>query len=97
MVACSTLNVSLTPELDEFVRDRVDTGRYQTASEVVREGLRLLELQERDRDEAYAALKSKLNRGAAQAEAGEVVDGEEFIDNLIAKLRQRPSASQKSP
>jgi len=88
MVARSTLNVSLTPELEEFVRDRVDTGRYQTASEVVREGLRLLELQERDRDAAHAALKAKLKRAAAQSDAGELVDGEEFIDKLIDRLRR---------
>jgi antitoxin ParD1/3/4 len=87
MVARSTLNFSLTPELEEFVRDRVDAGRYQTASEVVREGLRLLELQERDRDAAHVALKAKLKLAAAEAEAGDLVDGEQFIDQLIARLR----------
>jgi len=93
MVACSTLNVSLTPELDEFVRDRVDTGRYQTASEVVREGLRLLELQERDRDAAHAMLKNKLQLAAAQSESGALVDGEEFIDQLIGQLRENSNPS----
>ena len=93
MVACSTLNVSLTPKLDEFVRDRVDTGRYQTASEVVREGLRLLELQERDRDAAHAMLKNKLQLAAAQTASGELIDGEEFIDELIGQLRGRSNPS----
>ena len=41
------MNVSLTPELQEFVANKVQSGLYQTASEVVREGLRLL----RERDE----------------------------------------------
>jgi antitoxin ParD1/3/4 len=36
-----TLNISLTPELEQFINARVDSGRYQSASEVVREGLRL--------------------------------------------------------
>ena len=89
MPSRSSLNVSLTPELEKFVQGRVATGRYQTASEVVREGLRLLELQERDREEAFQALKTKLERGAAQAERGEVIDGEEFIDGLLATLDQR--------
>jgi antitoxin ParD1/3/4 len=89
MPARSSLNVSLTPELEQFVHDRVTSGRYQTASEVVREGLRLLALQERDRDEAHAALKTKLRRAAAQAEHGELADGEEFIDKLIARLNQQ--------
>ena len=38
-----TLNVSLPPSQDHFVRTQVSSGRYRTASEVVREGLRLLE------------------------------------------------------
>ena len=88
MVARSTLNVSLTPELEEFVRERVDKGRYQTASEVVREGLRLLELRERDRDAAHAALKAKLKLAADRADSGVSVDGEEFIDKLIERLRR---------
>jgi antitoxin ParD1/3/4 len=82
----STLNVSLTPELEGFIESRVASGRYQTASEVVREALRLLELQERDREAAHTALKVKLKRAAAQAEAGELVDGEAFLNKLMARL-----------
>jgi antitoxin ParD1/3/4 len=93
MAVRTSLNVSLTPELERFVQERVASGRYQTASEVVREGLRLLELQERDRDAAHAALKAKLKRGAGQAERGEVVDGEEFLEKLIRRLE---SKSRKS-
>jgi antitoxin ParD1/3/4 len=83
------MNVSLTPELEEFVQSRVATGRYQTASEVVREGLRLLEFQERDRDAAYTTLKAKLERSAAQAERGELVDAEEVLKKISARKRRR--------
>jgi antitoxin ParD1/3/4 len=93
MAVRTSLNVSLTPELEQFVQERVASGQYQTASEVVREGLRLLELQERDRDAAYKALKAKLKRGAEQAERGEVVEGEEFLEQLIQRLE---SKSRKS-
>ncbi|HSI32641.1 MAG: type II toxin-antitoxin system ParD family antitoxin [Phycisphaerae bacterium] len=89
MPSRTSLNVSLTPELEKFVQERVSTGRYQTASEVVREGLRLLEQQERTREEALSALKGKLLRAAGQAERGEVVDGEQFVDALMAKLAAR--------
>jgi antitoxin ParD1/3/4 len=41
------MNVSLTPELDEFVAGKVESGRYTSASEVVREALRLLEEHDR--------------------------------------------------
>jgi antitoxin ParD1/3/4 len=39
----TSLNVSLTPALEQFIAERVSSGRYQTASEVVRAALRLLE------------------------------------------------------
>ena len=46
----TSLRVSLTPELERFVTARVVSGRYQTASEVVRAALRLLEQSERRED-----------------------------------------------
>ena len=58
------------------------------ASEVVRDGLRLLELQQRDRDAAHSALKKKLRLAAANADSGAPVDGEEFIAKLLDRLRR---------
>ena len=43
------MNVSLTPELERFVQSKVENGRYNSASEVVREALRLLEEHEKAR------------------------------------------------
>ncbi|PXA03882.1 type II toxin-antitoxin system ParD family antitoxin [Coraliomargarita sinensis] len=40
------MNVSLTPKLEKLVEQLVAQGRYRSASEVVREGLRLLEIRE---------------------------------------------------
>ncbi len=50
------MNVSLTDKLEEFVSELVENGRYRSASEVVREGLRLLEIRE-------AQLRSKPQKG----------------------------------
>jgi len=57
------MNVSLTPELERFVNEKVKSGRYQTASEVVREALRTLE--ERDQAVAlrFAELRSEIQKG----------------------------------
>jgi antitoxin ParD1/3/4 len=85
----TSLNVSLTPELEQFIQQRVAAGRYQTASEVVREGLRLLEYQERDRDAAFTALKAKLQRGSRQADRGEFVDPEKTLKKIAALKRRR--------
>ena len=89
MPARSSLNVSLTPELAKFVRGRVANGSYQTASEVVREALRLLELHEQDQQETLARVRAKLQRGLEQAKRGELVDGEEFMEQLLKRLKQR--------
>ena len=52
------MNVSLTPELDQFVAGKVSSGRYTSASEVVREALRLLE----ERDQARQAQLATFNQ-----------------------------------
>ena len=85
MPARSSLNVSLTAELEKFVQARVASGRYQTASEVVREALRLLEAHEQTREEALTRVRAKLKRGMEQAERGELLDSEE----VFAELRRR--------
>lgn len=83
------VNVLLTPELDAFLQNRVRSGRYQSTSEVVREALRLLERHERDRDEALEQLKAKLERGAAEAERGELLDGDEVFEELRGMIETR--------
>ncbi|MEZ5066152.1 MAG: type II toxin-antitoxin system ParD family antitoxin [bacterium] len=57
------MNVSLTHELERFVRDRVDTGRYHSASEVIREGLRLLESREQLRELQMDEIRKRLATG----------------------------------
>jgi antitoxin ParD1/3/4 len=75
----TSLNVSLTPELEQFVQSRVASGRYQTASEVVREGLRLLEEREQARATALKELRAKIRRGVEQADRGELLDGDAVV------------------
>ncbi len=56
------MNVSLTPELEELVRHKVQSGRYLSASEVMREALRLLE--ERDKREGCATRFARASTAA---------------------------------
>jgi antitoxin ParD1/3/4 len=60
-----TRNVNLTNELDRFVLERVESGRYENASEVVRAGLRTLEREEREHEAKLAALRSAIDEGDA--------------------------------
>jgi antitoxin ParD1/3/4 len=76
------MDVTLPPEMERFVRERVATGEYASASAVIREGLRLL--QERDREHAsrFAELRAAIDEGLAAAERGDVIGGEEAFSWL---------------
>jgi len=89
MAIRTSLNVSLTPQLDRFVQGRVAQGDYQTASEVVREGLRLLERLEREHTMALKALKTKLKRASAQADRGELVRPSTVLKKISTLKRRR--------
>ena len=78
----ASLNVSLTPELERFVQSRVGSGRYQTASEVVREGLRLLDERELARATALKELRAKIRRAVEQADRGELRDRETVFEEI---------------
>ena len=79
------MNISLTPELEQLVNDKVKTGMYQTASEVIREGLRLL----RERDQRAEALRRDVRTGFEAVERGEFTD---YDASNIKKLADRIKA-----
>jgi antitoxin ParD1/3/4 len=58
-------SVALSPHFESFIRDQVESGRYNNVSEVVRAGLRLLEDTERQKDMQLQALKAELEAGKA--------------------------------
>jgi antitoxin ParD1/3/4 len=68
------MNVSLTPELEQFVASKVESGRYTSASEVVREALRLLEEYDRSRTAQMAAFNKELGQRLASLDRGKRVD-----------------------
>jgi len=78
------MNVSLTPELEKFVEDTVATGRYSSASEVVRASLRKMEEQNRWID--YA--KASIARGLEDVAAGRTVSREEFLAEIEERRRK---------
>ena len=80
------MNVSLTPELELLVAEKVKTGMYQTSSEVIREGLRLL----KERDEHLEALRRDVRDGFMAVERGEYTDYDaRSIKQLAEKVKER--------
>ena len=86
------MNVHLGPVLDEFVAGLLRSGYYQTQSEVLREGLRLLKEREDLKLLRLADLRREIAVGSEQADRGEFVGGPE----AFAKLRER-SGQRKQP
>lgn len=83
------MNVSLTGHLRRFVNSRVTSGRYQSVSEVVREGLRLLQEKEATREASLDELRAQIAVGLEQAKRGELLDGEQVFRELERRARKR--------
>ena len=68
------MNVSLTPELEQYVKTKVGSGFYNSASEVVRDALRLLEEQDRMKELKLQLLREEIRKGLDELDAGEGSD-----------------------
>ena len=86
------MNVSLTAELEKFVSAKVDSGRYNSASEVVREALRLLEEHDQARSLQLAGFNQELGRRLSTLDRGQHVSPAEARARLKANSEQRRKA-----
>jgi|HubBroStandDraft_4_1064222.scaffolds.fasta_scaffold807277_2 antitoxin ParD1/3/4 len=87
------MNVSLTPELDRFVARKVESGRYTSASEVVREALRLLEEYDRARSSQIAVFNEELGARLASLDHGQKVEPASAQKRIEQKSRERRKLS----
>lgn len=87
------MNVSLTPKLEKFVQAKVEDGRYNSASEVVREALRLLEEYENSRAAQLQEFNHELGRRLASLDRGEIVSGSASRQRLQRRSQQRHARS----
>jgi antitoxin ParD1/3/4 len=78
--------VSLTPELQDLIRDKLQRGQFKSESDVVSEALRLMG--ERDRFEAWEKdeVRQAIAAGVASIRAGHLVDGEAVFERLNRDL-----------
>lgn len=79
------MNVSLTPQLESYVKQKVASGMYNSVSEVMREALRLLEERDALKDMKLAALRCDLQDGIDELERGEGTPLD--MDEIKAKAR----------
>lgn len=83
------MNVSLTPELERRIAEKVDSGLYSSASEVVRESLRLLFEAEALRERHRERLQAEIGIGLEQLDRGEGIPGDQVLAEITGRLESR--------
>jgi len=86
------MNVNLGPVFDEFVAEMLGTGLYQSQSEILREGLRLLKEREELKQVKLAEFRREIALGIEEADPGKFVDGPQ----VFAKLRKKSAERRRS-
>ena len=89
MPSDTTMNVNLSRDLYEFVKSAVSSGRFTSASEVVRDALR------EKRDQALREVERKIEAGLASARRGDLLDGDDVMRELKAMSKARRMANGK--
>ena len=85
--------IQLTPEFEQLIENKVKSGPYKSASEVIAEALRLLEQRDRIFADNKDGVRAKIEQGWQSAQRGELVDGDEVFDRIDAELEARERAA----
>lgn len=86
------ISADLGKQLESYIQQLVETGRYGSKSEVLREGVRLVQ----DRETRLAALDASIMRGIADADAGRTKSASDVFNRLDAKYSAMADKSEKS-
>ena len=94
------MNVSLTPRLEDFVKQKVASGLYNSASEVIREALRRLDEHDRVREIRIEELRKQVAVGIAQLDRGEYTEYDEdslkqMFEDVKIRGRERLAEERK--
>lgn len=85
------MNISLTPQLEKYVHSRVKSGRYGSASEVMRAGLRILQEYEKSQERRLKDLRREIDLGLSQLDRGERIPAED----VFSELRERNQRARR--
>jgi antitoxin ParD1/3/4 len=87
---------SIGKHFEDLIDGLVETGRYATASEVMREGLRLIEEREERRKVKLEALRAEIQKGFDSGPMEEVDDLHQWLEDIKARGRQRLAAQKRA-
>jgi antitoxin ParD1/3/4 len=83
------VSVSLTPELEKLIDEKVQSGLYSSASEVIREALRLLHERDQIREQEVETVRAKIKRGIEQLDRGEGIPESVAVERLRTHRQAR--------
>jgi antitoxin ParD1/3/4 len=90
--AMATMNVSVPDPMRDWVQSRIDSGRYASVSDYVRDLIRKDQMAAGDQDQWLASLDAALERAVADAEAGRVTSADAVFDRLQTKYETKAAA-----
>ncbi len=95
MPASHARNIALTPQLSAYIDELVDSGEYTSASEVLRDGLRLLKVQREWRAAELNEIQARISAGLDQLDRGEGSTGPpaEVLGGILETVRKRRTDS----
>ena len=82
------INADLGPELEAYMQQLIESGRYSSRQEVLKEGVRLLQQQD-----DLAAFKAMLDKGIEDSKTDSGRPADEFFEEFLAEIRRRPQGS----
>jgi antitoxin ParD1/3/4 len=88
------MNISLLPDLEDLIRRKVDSGEYESPSDVVIRALYLLDAHDRVRQLRLEDLRAEIAIGIEQCDQGEVVDANEVFAELERKAAKLKSVAE---
>ena len=83
------MDITLLPELEQFIQEKITSGQYQSVNEAINAGLKLLMERELIYQGRFDQLRQEIMVGIEASERGEVVDSETVFNSIGQKLKQR--------
>jgi antitoxin ParD1/3/4 len=82
------MNITLQPEIEQFIQAQIATGRYANAEEVISKALKLLEKQDKEYQEWVEETRQKVDVAIAELERGEGLDGETVVMQILDRFQK---------
>lgn len=88
------MKITLKPEQEALIHAKLQSGQYQTVDDVIQAALDLLDEQDKAYEEWVIETRIKVDEGITSLERGEGIDGETFVNQLMAELKQVKEAQK---